>query len=78
MEEIAAGSKVWHSNRARRDDAPSPKKRAKPASPPIDVAKLGGARKARLPRKMSPQLATLVEEPPAGGDWLSEIKFDGY
>jgi len=24
------------------------------------------------------QLATLVDEPPEGGDWLHEIKFDGY
>jgi bifunctional non-homologous end joining protein LigD len=25
-----------------------------------------------------PQLATLVESPPSGDDWLHEIKFDGY
>ena len=25
-----------------------------------------------------PQLATLVKEPPAGDEWLHEIKFDGY
>jgi bifunctional non-homologous end joining protein LigD len=24
------------------------------------------------------QLATLVEAPPAGDNWLHEIKFDGY
>jgi bifunctional non-homologous end joining protein LigD len=30
------------------------------------------------PKEISPQLATLVDEPPAGDDWLHEIKFDGY
>jgi len=25
-----------------------------------------------------PQLATLVREPPGGGEWLHEIKYDGY
>ncbi|MBP1121533.1 MULTISPECIES: DNA ligase D [Pseudomonas] len=33
--------------------------------------------KAAFPDTLSPQLATLVEAPPAG-DWLYEIKFDGY
>lgn len=31
-----------------------------------------------LPRRLSPQLATLVERPPAGPEWLHEIKYDGY
>ena len=31
-----------------------------------------------LPLTLSPQLATLVNEAPPGGDWLYEIKFDGY
>jgi bifunctional non-homologous end joining protein LigD len=33
---------------------------------------------AALPTKLSPQLATLATEPPSGGDWVYEIKFDGY
>lgn len=32
---------------------------------------------ARLPSMIEPQLATLVETAP-GGDWLYELKFDGY
>jgi len=32
-----------------------------------------------LPEILSPQLATLVEQPPASArDWLFEVKFDGY
>ena len=34
-------------------------------------------RKAALPATLKPQLATLVDAPPAG-DWHYEIKFDGY
>ncbi|HLL19737.1 MAG TPA: non-homologous end-joining DNA ligase, partial [Rubrivivax sp.] len=37
-----------------------------------------GARPAALPSSMSPQLATLAEAVPNGGDWLFEIKLDGY
>ena len=28
--------------------------------------------------KIEPQLATLVDRPPAGMQWVHEIKFDGY
>src|SRR2546425_8564456 len=31
-----------------------------------------------MPEFISPQLATLVKEPPAGDEWLHELKFDGY
>lgn len=33
--------------------------------------------KVAMPDSLSPELATLVESPPAG-DWLYEIKYDGY
>ncbi|HEX2204363.1 MAG TPA: DNA ligase D [Longimicrobium sp.] len=41
-------------------------------------ADLPGARKARLPAELLPQLATLEDEVPPGKEWLHEIKFDGY
>ncbi|RJX36043.1 MAG: DNA ligase D [Desulfurivibrio sp.] len=52
----------------------------RPASaPPLpDPAQLPNARKAPQPAIIKPQLATLVDQPPAGGDWLHEIKLDGY
>jgi len=31
-----------------------------------------------LPDFIPPELATLVDQPPGGGAWLHEIKFDGY
>ncbi|WP_432377282.1 DNA ligase D [Duganella sp. P38] len=37
------------------------------------------APKAAMPETLSPQLATLVDGPPASAeDWLFEVKFDGY
>ncbi|SCK61420.1 ATP-dependent DNA ligase LigD phosphoesterase module /ATP-dependent DNA ligase LigD polymerase module [Variovorax sp. HW608] len=51
--------------------APARKAAAKPAEPP--------GRKADLPATLSPELATLATAPPAReGDWLYELKFDGY
>ena len=72
MEEIAGGgSAVWHSNRAPKQAAaqePPPKKaRARKAAPRVG-----------LPAFQAPQLATLVEAPPEGPEWLHEMKYDGY
>ncbi len=36
------------------------------------------ARPAKLPLALSPQLATLATKAPVKGDWIYEIKFDGY
>ena len=45
---------------------------------PADLKSLRGARKAKLPQFIPPQLATLVKTPPTGNEWLHELKFDGY
>ncbi|NML47660.1 DNA ligase D [Ramlibacter sp. G-1-2-2] len=38
-----------------------------------------GARKAALPAKLQPELAVLVDQAPRdAGDWIFEVKFDGY
>jgi bifunctional non-homologous end joining protein LigD len=34
--------------------------------------------KAKFPKKIMPELATLVSEPPTGKNWIHEIKYDGY
>jgi bifunctional non-homologous end joining protein LigD len=41
-------------------------------------AELPGAKKAALPDRLPPQLATLSKDLPGAGDWLYELKFDGY
>ncbi len=37
-----------------------------------------GAQPGPVPDRLAPQLATLTDQPPPGGDWTYEIKFDGY
>ena len=49
-----------------------------PAPQPRGDAPVAGAVPSALPDDQKPELATLVEEPPEGGGWLSEVKFDGY
>jgi bifunctional non-homologous end joining protein LigD len=42
------------------------------------LKKLTGVRKAPMPDFVAPQLATLIDKPPAGDEWFHELKFDGY
>jgi bifunctional non-homologous end joining protein LigD len=42
------------------------------------IKNLPGARKTAMPEFVPPQLATLVDKPPAGDDWFHELKLDGY
>ncbi len=66
----AGGLRADHSAREQKrragDDG-----RARQAQP-------AGARKAILPVFVEPSLAQPVEVPPSGGNWVHEIKFDGY
>ncbi|NUU39146.1 DNA ligase D [Pseudomonas sp. C2B4] len=59
--------------------AVKPKAVKKPATPARKEkpAPLTGARKARLPDQIQPELATLVDKAP-DGQWSYEVKFDGY
>jgi len=78
LEEIAAeADRVWQSNRSVAANVKAGairKRRARRADP----AALEGARKAAMPDFIAPQLATLVQAPPAGSDWVHEMKLDGY
>ncbi|MGA7524406.1 MAG: DNA ligase D [Acidobacteriaceae bacterium] len=68
----------------RRDLAPKAQPTAKQASPKPSVAPpdrssaLREAPKEKLPGFLAPELATSVEAPPEGEDWLHELKLDGY
>ncbi len=43
------------------------------------AAELPGARKTAIAAEFfAPELCRLVEQPPRGGDWLHEVKWDGY
>jgi bifunctional non-homologous end joining protein LigD len=66
------------------------KRRDEDAQPGVDIteerpesvkraprpAKYG--KRSTLPQFITPQLATLVSAPPQGGDWIYEVKHDGY
>jgi bifunctional non-homologous end joining protein LigD len=70
IEEIAREADcVWSSETGKR-------KRARLR--PLRAEKAPGAKRAALPAKIGFQLATLVDAPPAGDEWLHEIKLDGY
>jgi bifunctional non-homologous end joining protein LigD len=86
LEEIARDKdRVWHSNRkdgqaAKPKGRFAAKARARVSAPDLSAiaAVVPGARKSGAPALSSPQLASLVAEPPAGDQWLHEMKFDGY
>ena len=65
----ASEESVWHSKRGGVSLSPSPG---------IDVSKIQGARRIRLPEIMPFQLATLTDQSPVGDEWLHEIKLDGF
>jgi len=58
--------------------APAKRRSTKASASAFDASALEGARRAALPETLSPQLATLAKSAPTHGDWLYEIKFDGY
>jgi ATP-dependent DNA ligase len=45
---------------------------------PETEAKPGGPVSGHPPKWVEPQLTRLVDEAPAGPDWIHEIKYDGY
>jgi bifunctional non-homologous end joining protein LigD len=52
--------------------------RAKKAAP-SPASTIPGAKKAAFPAKaFTPEMATLVEAVPTDGEWIHEIKYDGY
>jgi bifunctional non-homologous end joining protein LigD len=58
---------------ARRSAAGNTKRRTDDEVPPAE-----GAKRGSLPQRQAPQLALVVDTAPEDGDWLVEIKFDGY
>ncbi len=71
LAEVAAeADRVWSRETAEIDPPPIPR--------PGDPSGVAGARRARVPATVRPELATLVGAPPDGDDWVHEIKLDGY
>ncbi|MBV8165296.1 MAG: DNA ligase D [Alphaproteobacteria bacterium] len=90
MDEIAkAADRVWSSKTGEvtKKAAPAAKqnKQKKPTAKTVrtgassvDPSTLAGAKRAKTAPDVEPQLARLADTPPAGDEWLHEIKFDGY
>jgi bifunctional non-homologous end joining protein LigD len=65
-----ASDRVWSSKHGEREA---------PAIPaPGDPSTVDGAQRGPLPKRLEPQLATLVDAAPKGDAWLHELKLDGY
>jgi bifunctional non-homologous end joining protein LigD len=86
MEQIAKGSrKVWHSNRARAGQS-LPKTHSAAATTKTIPRRARTKKKdpnfaagdSALPSFVPPCLASLSDSPPEHGNWVHEIKFDGY
>ena len=60
------------------DDRAGRAERAGRLGPAAAAAAVERASPAALPKRLAPQLATAVAEPPAGDEWMVETKFDGY
>src|SRR5208337_4201217 len=71
IDEVAKEPPGWSSKTGRIE-------RSGDSVGPPDLLSVKGAKKGPTPRFVEPMLATLVERPPAGPDWLHEVKFDGY
>src|SRR5664279_1400016 len=74
MEELASGNVEWVKGFRFKEEAADP---AANKRKPRERASPKGAR-LDPPKWVEPQLASLVEAPPDGKEWLHEIKFDGY
>ncbi|HYF34071.1 MAG TPA: non-homologous end-joining DNA ligase [Prosthecobacter sp.] len=73
MDQIAGGGRVWQSKPASSNGKEAGAKKAAP--------KKAAAKRAKalpVPEYFEPMKARLVESAPADGDWIYEIKFDGF
>ena len=72
IEDVAEGKPAQADRKPAKARTNAPSKSVAAAKP--------SARKAaeKMPDFVEPALATLRTQPPAGGEWLHEVKFDGY
>lgn len=74
LDEIAENYKNIWSKKSLVKAAKKPRASKKKANK-VSIKSLS---KSYFPNIVFPELATLVDKPPKGDDWLHEIKFDGY
>jgi bifunctional non-homologous end joining protein LigD len=78
---VISGAQVGQGRKAAAAGKGRARNKAAPPAPaaqePARKSRKASAGDAAFPDRLTPQLASLVASPPAG-DWLYEIKFDGY
>ncbi len=80
LSEVAANPARQWSTSKTNGKAPKPRRIARRTTGKVarNANSLAGASQAPFPKAIEPQLATLVQHPPAGDEWIHEIKLDGY
>ncbi len=80
LAEVAAErDRLWHSKATAPDGTVDPGGPAQgEGGERLRLADVQGAVRGRMPKTQSLALAMVVEAPPAGDEWLHEIKHDGY
>lgn len=84
LEEVAATSKIIYGDKAARPQQEKLKKKIKARegkqqdAKPDANALLKKGQRSKMPEKIKPMLATLVNEPFDNKDWTYEVKWDGY
>lgn len=79
MEEITENyAHVWSKNGLEKAPKRKTTKPAKTLTKKKISLDLKHFKKSVFPKDIYPELATLVDEPPKGKEWLHEIKLDGY
>src|SRR5436190_7411274 len=73
-----AGPKTTIRSAAPKKRARTPRRKTSGKRSGKKLGKIVGAREGRLPDFIPPSLATLSTRAPDTGDWIHEIKFDGY
>jgi bifunctional non-homologous end joining protein LigD len=73
--------RVWATSPPAKRGAKAARAAAVPAptksKTKLDLAGIKGTRLADMPAGIEPMLATLVDHPPRGDEWLYEVKWDG-
>jgi bifunctional non-homologous end joining protein LigD len=77
IEQIAQDNdRTWHSNKAR--DGTPLKIPSAPPKTPSRIPSLNAIPEEKFPGFIAPQLAKQCSSPPAGDEWIHELKLDGY
>ena len=82
VEQIAKDNdRTWQSNRAQSQEpavaVPRPRK-SKSKPQPVRLPSLNSVPEEAFPGFIAPQLARQADVPPAGEEWVHELKLDGY